>query len=1037
MSRTERWVRRVQYGTACPRPLRIPYDGRVLVVVAHFATERNWGHSLPTHQSAAPAIEVNRDIRHAEALLKAGALQRAIFNSANFSSIATDAKGVIQIFNVGAEQMLGYAAADVVNTITPADLSDAQELIARATALSLELDTPIAPGFEALVYKASRGIEDIYDLTYIRKDGSHFPAVVSVSALRDEQGSIIGYLLIGTDNTARKRAEEALLKAGALQRAIFNSASFSSIATDAKGVIQIFNVGAERMLGYTAAEVVNTITPASLHDSQELTARATALSLEFGTPIAAGFEALVFKAARGIEDIYELTKVRKDGSRFPAIVSVTALRDAQDTIIGYLFIGTDNTIRKQAEEVLLKAEALQQRADVERRMSLALDAGQMGTFELDLATDTSVRSLRHDQIFGYTTLQPHWGAKSLPACVVPEDLAAVHQAFDDALRTGVFNMECRIRWPDASLHWICAQGRVDRDANGVPVTILGVVRETSDAKNAEAELRMARDAAEDANQAKSEFLANMSHEIRTPMNGVIGMTDLVLDTDLTSEQRENLGIVKSSADALLTVINDILDFSAMEAGKFELDPIDFAPRDLVGDTANAVAWRAQQKGLELIVDVGTAVPQTVRGDPGRLRQILVNLLGNAIKFTDRGEVVLRVTASATTSHDVVLHFAVRDTGVGIPLDRQQRIFEAFTQADGSTTRTYGGTGLGLTISSQLVQLMGGRLSVESEAGQGSTFHFTASFQLVKATAAAAVVPDAVDLQDLPVLIVDDNATNRRLLEEMLLGWRMVPTLVASASEALAALRVAQEAGEPFALVLTDVQMPDADGFALVEAIKRDPAIAGVTVVMLTSGGRPGDAARCRELGIAAYLPKPIRWAELRGAVLLALNGRSAEPGRPAMVTRHSLREARQGGRILLVEDSKVNQLVARRLLENRGHTVVVANNGREALAILGDAASAGFSCVLMDVQMPEMGGFECTALIREQEKVTGLHLPIIAMTAHAMKGDEARCLTAGMDAYLSKPVQRGALLELVERHLGVSSVPVPRLTMPPRSGQTL
>ena len=310
-------------------------------------------------EDAAGTVDVITEVRREEALLKTGALQNAIFNSANFSSIATDEKGVIQIFNVGAERMLGYAAADVVNKITPADISDPQEVIARAAALSVELATPITPGFEALVFKASRGIEDIYELTYIRKDGSRFPAVVSVTALRDDQGGIIGYLLIGTDNTARKQAEEALLKAGALQSAIFNSANFSSIATDEKGVIQIFNVGAERMLGYTAAEVVNKITPADISDPQEVIARAKALSLELGTPITPGFEALVFKASRGIEDIYELTYIRKDGSRFPAVVSVTALRDDQDAIIGYLLIGTDNTARKQAEEALLKAGALQ------------------------------------------------------------------------------------------------------------------------------------------------------------------------------------------------------------------------------------------------------------------------------------------------------------------------------------------------------------------------------------------------------------------------------------------------------------------------------------------------------------------------------------------------------------------------------------------------------------------------------------------------------------------------------------------------------
>jgi signal transduction histidine kinase/DNA-binding response OmpR family regulator len=667
-----------------------------------------------------------------------------------------------------------------------------------------------------------------------------------------------------------------------------------------------------------------------------------------------------------------------------------------------------------------------ERADAERRMSHALDAGQMGTWELDLATETSVRSLRHDQIFGYTTLQGEWGPKSLFACVMPEDLAAVQHVVKEGLRTGAFNVECQIRWPDTSLHWISAQGRVDHDAHGHPVRMLTIVKDITDRKRAETELRTAKDAAEAANGAKSEFLANMSHEIRTPMNGVIGMTDLVLDTELTSEQREHLLIVQSSAKALLTVINDILDFSKMEAGRIVLDPIDFNPRDAIGDMANAVALRAHQKGLELIVDVVAGVPQMVRGDPGRLRQILLNLLGNAIKFTHQGEVVLRVTTEAATPDDVVLHFSIRDTGIGIPLHRQTHIFEAFTQADGSTTRTYGGTGLGLTISSQLVQLMGGRLSVESEAGRGSTFHFSARFASVDAPAADAPRPDAVELRDRAVLIVDDNATNRHLLEEMLLGWRMVPTLVASVPDALAALRMAQGSGRPFSLVLTDFQMPDTDGFTLAEAIKKDEAIASATVVLLTSGGRPGDAARCRELGIAAYLTKPIKRSDLHGAILRALSSQSSERDRLALVTRHSLREARRTGRILLVEDNAVNQLIVRRLLEKRGHQVVVASNGRDALAVLDDGACAAFDCVLMDVQMPEMDGFECTAVIREREQMTGFHLPIIAMTAHAMKGDDARCLAAGMDAYLSKPIHPDELFGLLDGAVGDSSAPASR-----------
>jgi PAS domain S-box-containing protein len=844
--------------------------------------------------------------------------------------------------------------------------------------------------------------------------------VVSVTALRDAADAIIGYLLIGTDNTARKQAEDALLKAGALQSAIFNSANFSSIATDAQGVIQIFNVGAERMLGYTAVEVMNKVTPADISDPQEVIARAKALSTELDTPIAPGFEALVFKASRGIEDIYELTYIRKDGSRFPAVVSVTALRDAADAIIGYLLIGTDNTARKEIEaDQKQLAQSLRDHQFYTRSLFESNIDALMTTDPSGIITDVNkqmeaLTDCTRDELIG-APFKSYFTDPELAELSIQQVL----------LEKKVTDYELTARSRHGAETVVSFNATTFYDRNRKLQGVFAAARDVTERKRLERalqdnnlELEGAKAAAEAASLAKSDFLANMSHEIRTPMNAIIGMSYLVLKTELTAQQRDYIRKVQGSSRHLLGIINDILDFSKIEAGKLTLENTDFELEKVLDNVADLIGDKNSAKGLELVFHIDRDVPSRLRGDALRLGQILINYSNNAVKFTEHGEINIAISLREQSEHEVLLHCAVRDTGIGLTPAQMGRLFQSFSQADTSTTRKFGGTGLGLVIAKKLAELMGGEVGLDSELGKGSTFWFTARLGRGDGQPQKRVL--AANLQGKRVLVVDDNANARQVLRDMLSSMSFMVDLAESGEAAIVLVQRAEVEGSPYDIVLLDWQMPGINGIETAKLLRRSQADRIPFMIMVTAYDREEVLKAAEDAGIDEVLIKPVSASALFDDVVRILGDPTHEPrsvgDEPTarFVQLATIRDSR----ILLVEDNELNQEVALALLREAGMFVDLAENGQIAL----DRLAAGhYDLVLMDMQMPVMDGVTATLEIRRQPLLKGL--PVVAMTANAMRADRDRCLAAGMNDHIAKPIEpedlwKALLKWIVPRKIG-------------------
>jgi two-component system sensor histidine kinase/response regulator len=836
------------------------------------------------------------------------------------------------------------------------------------------------------------------------------------------------------DSQLRTAIELALYKQEAAQKirdsehrfeVTLSSIADAVIAADSEGRITFMNPVAEALTGWGRSDALG----------QQLDVVFRIVSEQTRAPL----ESPASRVRRFCEPqkgAHDIVLVSKGGRDFLIDESAAPILSETGVIVGVVLVFRDASPRRQAEQTVALRQA-------HARLQLALQGSSVGIWDIDMPDGTLENAgLTFVNLWEQHGYDPNirLGFEDLAERWHPDDRERVAQAVTSYLsgETPEHEIVCRMLKKDGGSSWNLCRGIAVRDEAGKPIRFIGSAVDVTDRieienalRESEERLRQAKEVAEAGNRAKDEFLANVSHEIRTPMNAILGMTELMLDTPLNADQNQLLRTVKSAAGGLLAIINDLLDFSKIEAGMLVLDRGDFFLRATLGEVMRALAMRAHRKGIELICQVHPDVPDALQGDAGRLRQVLINLVGNAIKFTARGEVVLDASIAdvPAVEGDIVLRFSVRDTGIGIPRDKQAMIFRAFEQEDMSTTRKYGGTGLGLTIAARLVAMMEGQITVDSTPGRGSDFVFTARFERNTRVATAELPPPPTFLRGLRVLVVDDNAVNRQILEEWLREWKMEPTSVGDGVAAIDALWHGVSIGKPYALALLDSRMPDTDGLSLAGKIRERNEIATTRLILLTSGDRPGDLERSRELRVDAHLLKPVPQDELLDAIHQTMNrtqGTTPDYVRdtPAILPDPMPRYERPRLRVLVAEDNQVNAQLIVQLMNRRGYAVEVANNGREALYL---AEGGTFDVVLLDLNMPELDGFRVVESIRQREKATGDHLPIVALTARARPEDRDRCLAAGMDDFLTKPIDAVALWATVDRVVlsGRSTVRLP------------